>query len=341
MKVNRRGLFGTIFMHGLVLALLILGGLTFPDPPPEEEGILVNFGTDDTGFGFIEPKGDESNAGNPEPQVAQAIPESVEESIPDDPAPSDPVYEEAAVEDNSVEEAVIEDNTQDVEETPIKEDPKPTAEEIRKEQEKIRKQQEEADRIKKEKEDERIRNVEEDRLRKVEEERIKKEQEAERLRVAEAARIAQEKQETANRLNNMGKNTFGNPGVGTEEGSEGINPGAGNNQGVLTGQADAPNYGEGRGLGDGGDSFGLTGRNAVNKGTPDVDKCEVTSRIIVTVEIQVDRQGNVILASVLTSTFSEKCIYEAVVAAARKTKFNSDTNASFKQKGWIRYTIEP
>jgi hypothetical protein len=34
-----------------------LQDLTFPDPPPEEEGILVNFGTDDTGFGHFEPMG--------------------------------------------------------------------------------------------------------------------------------------------------------------------------------------------------------------------------------------------------------------------------------------------
>ncbi len=312
MKVNRRGIFGTIFTHGLVLALLILGGLTFPDPPPEEEGIMVNFGTDDTGFGFIEPKGDESNAGNPELEVAQAQPEFVEEAQPE-PAPSDPVYEDP----------LPEDNTQDVEETPVKEDPQPTAEEIRK-------QKEEVARVKKEREDERIRKEEED--------KILREQEAERIRLAEEARL---KQENADRLSNMGKNTFGQQGVGEEEGSEGINPGSGTNQGVTTGTPDAPNYGDGSGLGNG-ISFGLGSRKAVGKvPTPNVDNCQVTSRIIVKVEIQVDRQGNVILASVSTSTFSDKCIYDAVVAAARKTKFTSDPNASYKQTGWIKYTIEP
>ena len=293
------------------MALLLLGGLTFPDPPPEEEGIMVNFGTDDTGFGFIEPKGDESNAGNPELEIAQVVPEVVEESQPE-PAPVDPVYEDP----------LPVDNTQDVEETPIKEDPKPTAEEIRK-------QQEEVERIRKEEEDERIRKAEED--------RIRQEQEAERLRQEEEERIRQEK---ADRLNNMGKNTFGQQGVGEDEGSEGIKPGTGTNQGVTTGSPDAPNYGDGSGLGDG-ISFGLGGRNVVDKITPNVDNCQVTSRIVVKVEIQVDRQGNVILASVLTSTFSDKCIYDAVVAAARKTKFNSDPNAAYKQTGWIKYTIEP
>lgn len=310
MKVNRRGLFGTLFIHGLVLALLILGGLTFPDPPPEEEGIMVNFGTDDTGFGFIEPKGDDSNAGNPELEIAQNIPEVVEESLPD-PAPAEPVYEEATPVDN----------TQDVEEAPIKEDPKPTAEEIRK-------QQEEVERINKEKEVERVRKEEED--------RVRREQEAERLRKEEEARVKQEK---ADRLSNMGQSTFGQQGVGDEDGSEGITSGNGN-QGVTTGSPGAPNYGDGQGLGDG-NTYGLGGRNALNKISPDVENCQVTSRIVVKVEIQVDRQGKVIVASVLTSTYSDNCIYEAVIAAAKKTKFNIDPNAAFKQTGWIKYTIQP
>ncbi len=311
MKINGRGLFGTLFIHGLILALLILGGLTFPDPPPEEEGILVNFGTDDTGFGFIEPKGDESNAGNPELEITQAVTEVVEETIPD-PVPADPVYTEATPVDN----------TQDIEETPVKEDPKPTAEEIRK-------QQIENDRIRKEKDDERIRIETEN--------RIKREEEAERIRLAEIERVKQEK---IDRLDNMGKNTFGRQGVGVDDGSEGINPGTGTNQGVTTGTPDATNYGDGSGLGDG-ISIGLGGRNAVNKISPNVDKCQVTSRIVVKVEIQVDRYGTVVVASVLESTFSDKCIYDAVIAAARKTKFNNDPNADFKQIGWIKYTIQP
>lgn len=325
MNLSGRGLFGTILVHVLVLVLLILGGLTFPDPPPDEEGIMVNFGTDDTGFGFIEPKGDEENAGDPELEIAQAIPEVIEESIPDDPIPTEPVYEEPVYE-----EAVVKDNTQDIEETPIKEDPQPSAEEIRK-------QQEEADRIAREKEAERIRKEEED--------RIKREQEAERLRREEEERIRLEQerilQEKADRISNLGSSAFGKQGVGTQEGTEGVNPGTGTNQGVTTGQPGATNYGDGRGLGDSGDSFGLEGRNALSKGTPNVDDCDITSRVIVTVSIQVDRQGNVLLASVKSSTFSDKCIWDACTAAARKTKFNNDPNAAYKQSGWIKYTIEP
>ena len=50
MKLNRRGLIATIVYHTLLILLLVFAGLTFPDPPPEEEGILVNFGTDEVYF---------------------------------------------------------------------------------------------------------------------------------------------------------------------------------------------------------------------------------------------------------------------------------------------------
>lgn len=327
MNINRRGLFGTLFIHSLILALLILGGLTFPDPPPEEEGIMVNFGTDDTGFGFVEPRGDEANAGNPDLEIAQNVPEVIEETQPE-PAPADPVYE-----DPVYEEPLPADNTQDVEEAPIKEDPVPSAEELRKqreETERIRKEREEAERVRKA-------EAEAERIRKAEEERIRKEQEAERLRKLEEERVKQEK---ADRLNNMGQNAFGQQGVGEEDGSEGVTPGSGTNQGVTTGSTGAPNYGEGRGLGDG-ISFGLGGRNVLNKITPNLDNCQVTSRIVITVEIKVDQQGIVKFASVKTSTFTDKCINDAVLAAAKRTKFNVDSKAAYQQTGWIKYTIEP
>ncbi|MDA3821911.1 MAG: hypothetical protein PF450_04765 [Bacteroidales bacterium] len=308
MKVSSRGLIGTLIIHLLVLALLIFGGLTFPDPPPEEEGVMVNFGTDDTGFGFVEPKGDEANMGNPEPEVTEYIPEEVIQT-----SPPDPVYEETPPANN----------TQDIEEVVVKEDPKPTAEEIRK-------QQEDLDRINKQKEEARIK--------KIEKERIDREVKAEQQRLAEE-RKKQEAQAVI--FNKMGQNTFGRQGVGEGEGSQGVKPGDGTNQGVVSGTPGANNYGDGSGLGDG-TSFGLGGRKVLGQiPIPNVDNCNVTSRIIVRVEIQVDRSGNVLSASVLKATFADNCIWNVVVQAARETKFNADQSAAFKQTGWIEYTIEP
>jgi len=46
---------GTILIHVVVIAILLLYGFSAPLTPVQEEGILVNFGTDATGFGLIEP----------------------------------------------------------------------------------------------------------------------------------------------------------------------------------------------------------------------------------------------------------------------------------------------
>lgn len=46
---------GTTLVHLMLFGLLILVGFSSPPPPQSEEGILVNFGTDETGIGMIEP----------------------------------------------------------------------------------------------------------------------------------------------------------------------------------------------------------------------------------------------------------------------------------------------
>ena len=52
---KRKGIVGTSIIHVVLFALLIFVGFTAPKPPEFEEGILVNFGTDETGSGLIEP----------------------------------------------------------------------------------------------------------------------------------------------------------------------------------------------------------------------------------------------------------------------------------------------
>jgi outer membrane biosynthesis protein TonB len=52
---KKKGIIGTLAIHAVVLVLLIVLGFSVPPPPETEEGILVNFGTDETGFGMIEP----------------------------------------------------------------------------------------------------------------------------------------------------------------------------------------------------------------------------------------------------------------------------------------------
>ncbi len=69
--------------------------------------------------------------------------------------------------------------------------------------------------------------------------------------------------------------------------------------------------------------------------------CDVTQKIEVKVEVQVDQNGNVISAIVTSSTYQNKCIWDMVVAAAKKSKFSVDQSANYRQTGWIRYTIVP
>jgi len=52
---KKKGIIGTVIIHAVVLVLLIVLGFSVPEPPETEEGILVNFGTDESGFGMIEP----------------------------------------------------------------------------------------------------------------------------------------------------------------------------------------------------------------------------------------------------------------------------------------------
>lgn len=50
-----KGVVGAAIIHIAVLTLLLICWIAAPPPPETEEGILVNFGTDQTGFGLIEP----------------------------------------------------------------------------------------------------------------------------------------------------------------------------------------------------------------------------------------------------------------------------------------------
>lgn len=52
---KKKGIIGTSIIHIVFLILLLIVAFTPPKPPELEEGILVNFGTDETGLGAIEP----------------------------------------------------------------------------------------------------------------------------------------------------------------------------------------------------------------------------------------------------------------------------------------------
>lgn len=145
MKLTKEQKFGIvsslIFLLGFT-GLLLIFGFSAPFPPPEEEGILINFGTNNVGSGTVEPKPIE------EPVAQESTPEST--SIPE-PTPSEQATEDVVTQDYE-EAAALEAKKR------IQEEKK--AQKIKEEQE--RKHQEEL---------ERQRKIEEERKRKEEQQK--------------------------------------------------------------------------------------------------------------------------------------------------------------------------
>ncbi len=76
-----KGLTGTIIIHLVLFLLLILVSFSVPPPPETEEGILVNFGTDETGSGLIEPSPPAVKKESSAPPVKTAAKQSEEDPL--------------------------------------------------------------------------------------------------------------------------------------------------------------------------------------------------------------------------------------------------------------------
>lgn len=117
-----KGLAGSVIIHLAVLLIMVFFVFSPPAPPETEEGILVNFGTDETGLGMVEPS----------PPAVRADASPPQSSVPDVKTNEDPVL------------------TQNTEEAPEVKKVDPDAERKRLEKveaDKIRREQIEADRV--------------------------------------------------------------------------------------------------------------------------------------------------------------------------------------------------
>ncbi len=141
-KEQKFGAISALIFLVLFTGLLMIFGFSAQFPPPEEEGILINFGTDELGMGTIEPR--------PTSQPIESVSTPIETSTPEPTTPTE-----------NTEEVV----TQDFEEAAALEEKK------RKEKEK----QEEVEKQKRE-EAERIQQEEIEKQKREEEERLKREQ---------------------------------------------------------------------------------------------------------------------------------------------------------------------
>ena len=118
---KRKGFVGTAVIHAGLFVLMLIIGFSTPPPVTEEMGILVNFGTDETGLGIIEP--------SPAPAVEELV----------TPPPSQNIVTDE-------EEPLL---TQNIEEAPEVKKVDPDAERKRREQieaERIRREELEAER---------------------------------------------------------------------------------------------------------------------------------------------------------------------------------------------------
>ena len=80
-KSKRKGIIGTILFHAFLLVAFLFMGLTYQDPPPAEEGISINFGFIDEGFGEIEPEDTEEVTEIVEEEIIEQQIESTEEIV--------------------------------------------------------------------------------------------------------------------------------------------------------------------------------------------------------------------------------------------------------------------
>lgn len=317
-RKHKRGIIGTAIFHIVVLLLLMLMGFFTPLPLPGEEGILVNFGTSENGFGDIEPSPAKSDPAPVQPKEEEITPAPLPEVQPNlQPKPA--AAKEAAM-------------TQDYEKTAAIE----AAENKKRQEEKNRQDLVEQQRFAQQREAERIKNVEAERIRKVEADKKAKE---------EADRKAKEEQQRRiNEINSRTQGAFASTGDGTggKGTGDGKSQGAtfpGGNQGVPTGDPNANNYGQG-GSGSGsqgsGVSFNLSGRTSSSLPKP---KYPGNDEGAVVVKITVDKFGNVTAAEPggQGTTIMNQKFWEEAKQAALKAKFNPDNNAAAYQQGTITY----
>ncbi|MCB0707522.1 MAG: energy transducer TonB [Saprospiraceae bacterium] len=229
---QRKGMLTSVVIHTFLIALILLPILTFPDPPPGQEGILVNLGAD---FG----QGDE----NAPEQSAAAVTEPIEETVPEEEteATTDPNPDIAEVET-----PVTKETPAPEKEVIQTEDPAAIALKKKKAEEEAQKKKAEEDQKKKDAADAA---------------RKKKEaEEAEAKRLAEEAAYKEAKDKYTNTLGGGtgdGKGDTGNPG---NQGDANGDPNASALEGVSTGTGQV-----GGGLGNRGVTFKPTVRDNSQK----------------------------------------------------------------------------
>ncbi len=102
---DKKGILFTVIIHGVIVVIIVIFGFTTPLPLPGEEGILINFGTEEMGSGEAEPQlSDIPEQKQAENQVAELVEE--EEISTQDYEEAPALEEEQPVKDIPVEKKV-------------------------------------------------------------------------------------------------------------------------------------------------------------------------------------------------------------------------------------------
>jgi flagellar biosynthesis GTPase FlhF len=316
-REHKKGIIGTAIFHIIVLILLFILGFFTPLPLPGEEGILVNFGTSDDGFGSVEPSPAKSNQA-PVQQQEKEVPPPPAASTPPKQQPQPAPAKEVAMTQDYEETAAIDaaENKKRIEE--------------QKQKDLLEEQQRQA--------------LEAERLREAEAERIRKADAEKKAREEAERKAREEEQRKINEINSRTQGAFsstnegsGGKGTGTGQSQGATFPGG--NQGVPTGDNNSSNYGPG-GSGNGsqgsGISFSLSGRSASSLPKPNYPGDDAGT---VVVKVTVDKFGNVTAAEsgARGTTIMNKRFWEEARQAALKAKFNADNDAPAYQQGTISY----
>lgn len=302
-KNKRFGAVLSAVVHVALLLFLLLSFLEFPDPPPGQEGILVNLGIPDMG------QGNENS----------------------EPAPMDPVEDEA--EEDTDPEEIIEETQEEItppveEEVIIDEEPEPdpVKEVVKTEDPEAIALKKREERIKSERaEAKRKQQVEENKRIAEEEARKRAEAEAKRKAAEEAARKKREADKMAEGIGGLfgpgkGKGNTGTPG------SQG-DPNGDPNSNVLVGKS----------TGSGTVGGGLDGRGV--KARPKIsDRTQKTGKVVVTV--CVNAAGSVISAKYTQrgSTTTDSTLRSIAEKNAKKWKF--EPGSVDKQCGTITFNFK-
>jgi len=289
-KDRRRGLIGTVLVHILIIAALFLLALRTPLPLPGEEGVEVNLGYDDTGFGDIQTESPAQQTETPPPPPPQEITEP-------EPAPQEEDY---ITQDNeetpALDEEINEEEKPEQEPEETKEDPVEPVKEI----------------------------VEEVKETPVDSSQVYAEE------VVEEPTPEPESEPVVNEKALFKGSSKNNNGT-----NQGMAGGAGN-QGKPHGFKDSNKYNGQGGLGNG-ISYSLGGR-----GSKYIDKPSASFKEqgTIKVNIWVDRQGNVVKATISKGTdVIDQAMHQIAINAAKNSTFAEDLKAAELQRGSITYNF--